>query len=158
MRPDTINIISGTLKKTYLLRNYFNKERAIGKENRPCIFVDLQKKHTVFPESLNNIESWLDNIRFMKIEGIILSGKYTGCSIDDEDFKRARVFVDRLKIAADPIDIPIIAGSGASVKNIVEYKKYCDAIIVGSSIKKNGNWESPIDELELKHFMDLYSS
>lgn len=158
LRPDTSNKISGTLKKAYLLRSFFNRELEKGNNNKPCIFVDFQKKHTIFPESLDDIEIWLDNILFMKIEGIILSGKSTGSPIDIEDFIRARNFADKLKVNADPIDIPIIAGSGASLKNINEYKKYCDAIIVGSSIKKNSNWEYVVDEQALKHFMDIYIS
>lgn len=157
-RPDTSNHISGTLKKTYLLRSFFNRELEKENSNRPRIFVDVQKKHTFFPESLDDIEIWLDNIRFMKIEGIILSGKYTGDSIDTEDFKKARIFIEKLKTCNEPIDIPIIAGSGASATNIKDYKKYCDAIIVGSSIKKNNNWENTIDEYALKHFVELYNS
>ena len=158
LRPDTSNKISGTLKKAYLLRSFFNRELEKGNNNKPCIFVDIQKKHTFFTESLDDIEIWLDNIRFMKIEGIILSGKNTGSPIDIEDFIRTRDFVDKLKVNDDPIDIPIIAGSGASLKNINEYKKYCDAIIVGSYIKKSGNWEDTVDEQALKHFIDIYIS
>jgi predicted TIM-barrel enzyme len=155
LRPDTNNSYSGTLKKDYLLRGFFCRE--LNKEKiKPYIFVDLKKKHTFFPAGLGNQRIWLDTLRFMKIEGIILSGECTGASIDENELRTAFEFVETLKKDIDPIGIPVIAGSGASSGNISFYKKYCDAIIVGSSVKKNNLWENPIDEFSLKAFVGAF--
>ena len=40
--------------------------------------------------------------------------------------------------------VPTIVGSGITTENIVNYP-LADAFIVGSSIKKDGVWNSPID-------------
>lgn len=144
---------NGALKKAYAMRGYFNRELGYPNEH-PRMYADLRKKHTVFPPEFQKLETWLDSLSFMKIEGIILTGQATGKPIAEADLVKARVFLDRwadeAEVASRREPIPLIAGSGANSDNIAMYRKYCNAIIVGSSVKQKGNWELELDEERVK--------
>jgi predicted TIM-barrel enzyme len=36
-------------------------------------------------------------------------------------------------------------GSGITIANIGQYARHCDGFIVGSSIKRNGDWRLEVD-------------
>jgi predicted TIM-barrel enzyme len=126
------------------------------------VFVDVQKKHTVFPEELDPLGLWLENILFQKLEGIVITGKATGQPVEESDLRQTREAIDKAKaetLAAVGIEWSpqLIVGSGASVANIPMCKRYADAVIVGSSLKKNGYWENPLEEDRVKRFMETWS-
>lgn len=157
-RPDCRCPTNGALKKAYVMRAYFNRELGYPNEY-PRMYVDLRKKHTVFPPELQELETWLEGLSFMKIEGIILTGRATGDPIVEADLKKARTFLDRRveeedRTAGGRENIPLIAASGARPDNIAMYGKYCNAIIVGSSVKQKGNWEVELDEERVKRLTD----
>lgn len=45
-------------------------------------------------------------------------------------------------------------GSGIDSENIQEYWDFADAFIVGSSLKKEGNWENEVDRNRVVKLMD----
>ena len=47
-------------------------------------------------------------------------------------------------------------GSGVSQANIDLCNRYADVVIVGSSLKRNGYWENPVDEERVKQFMEVW--
>ena len=63
----------------------------------PQIWSDVKKKHTVFFDELKNIDDWLHNINFMKLEGVIVTGAETGSDVDEDSLKRARKAVEGFK-------------------------------------------------------------
>jgi len=156
VRPDSRCPVTGALKKCYVMRSYFNRELSYPNEH-PRIYVDLRKKHTFFPPELQSLDKWLDSLSFMKVEGIILTGQATGRPIAEADLEQARVFLDQLteKSGARSCgkQIPLIAGSGAAPENARMYQKYCNAIIVGSSVKRDGDWELDLDEERVKRLV-----
>ncbi len=160
-RPEGKMHNRGNLAKFYYLRNFLNTYRGIEdpKERRyPQIWSDLQKKHTVFEEELRDLNIWLSNILFVKLEGVILSGESTGKNINEKDFILAREAIDKHKEATkeyfgEEIDIPLITGSGLEVDT---YKKYADFIITGTQLKENKYWENKVNEDRVKELVEKF--
>ena len=160
-RPEGQMQNKGNLAKFFFLRNYF--QAFLGVENPkdrryPQIWSDLQKKHTVFEQELQDLNLWLNNILFMKLEGIILTGEATGKNISEKDMILARQAIDNLKqltkdYFSEEVAIPLISGSGLDVEL---YKKNADYIITGTQLKKNKYWENPVEEEKVKELIHKF--
>lgn len=154
-RPEGKTENKGTLAKLFYLRNFF--QASFGVENPeerlyPKIWSDLQKKHTVFEAGLTDLSVWLNNLMFMKLEGIILTGQETGSDVAEKDLQKGREAVEKLKkqtkkYFGTSIQIPLITGSGM---NMNMYKKYADFIITGTQLKENKYWENKVSEENVK--------
>lgn len=160
IRPEGYNPNHGNLAQLYMLRNCMlaDLERD---DDGPQVFVDLQKKHTMFADELTDLDIWLENILFQKLEGIIITGSSTGSPVREKDLKQARTFLDtNAKKTRQSLGFrwcqPLIAGSGVSTDNIEMCRKYTTGVIVGSSLKQGGYWECPLDEERLKRFADKW--
>ena len=80
IRPEGLTENRGNLAKAYGMRNVFNL--SLNRENcYPRFYPDVLKKHTVFANELSRVETWLDNVLFEKLEGIILTGQATGSPV-----------------------------------------------------------------------------
>lgn len=159
-RPEGNSPNAGNLASLYLERELFANECHCDKV--PDVYVDLQKKHTIFPEGTKDLGVWLDNILFQKLEGIILTGGSTGKSVDERDLAQARAVIDSLeKQVRDELGfeykVPLIVGSGASLSNADMCRKFADAVIVGSGFKVNGFWENCVDADRVARFMENWS-
>lgn len=162
-RPEGRMHNKGNLAKFFFLRNYFNASLGIEdpRERRyPQIWSDLQKKHTVFEEELQDLNIWLNNILFVKLEGIILTGEATGKNISEKDLILAKNALENLKemtgnYFGEEIHIPLISGSGLDVDL---YKKYVDFIITGTQLKENKYWENKVNEERVKELVGKFSS
>lgn len=118
----------------------------IGAENVK-IFADVHIKHghSLLVRPIE--ESAEDAVERGLADSIIVTGKKTGGKTDPEDVKRVRKFLP---------EIPLIVGSGVSAENIHEYfPEYADAIIVGTSLKKDGKTEEEIDPQRVKSFINV---
>jgi predicted TIM-barrel enzyme len=154
-RPEGRTVNNANLAKFYYLRNYLQAYLGVEDQNDrryPQIWSDLQKKHTVFEQELSDLNVWLKNILFMKLEGVILTGSETGKDIAEEHLVMARQAIDNLKeqtktYFGEPIEVPLITGSGL---NMDLYKKYADFIITGTQLKKNKYWENEVEEENVK--------
>jgi predicted TIM-barrel enzyme len=157
-RPEGLTENQGNLAKAYYMRNFFNL--SLGRENiYPNIYPDLLKKHTIFNEELNDLNIWLENITFQKLEGVVLTGKKTGSTVKESELIMTRQILNEVnknyQKASGTKKIPLISGSGANPGNIHIYKKYMDYIIIGSYHKRDGYWENGIDEDRLSFFRGL---
>jgi predicted TIM-barrel enzyme len=151
-RPEGKTINRGNLAKYYYLRNLLGA--LAGKEKnserrRPALWADFQKKHTVFEAGIQDLEIWLDNIEFQKLEGVILTGLATGSDIGSGELQQAREALDKASVSGG--HIPLITGSGLDVPT---YKKYADYIITGTRLKRGGYWENPVDEEQVKQVVN----
>jgi len=161
-RPEGQTTNNANLAKFYYLRNYMHVCLGVedAKERRfPQLWSDLQKKHTVFIDELSNLNIWLKNILFMKLEGIILTGSETGKNIDEKDLIMAREELDNLKkqtkeYFGDSVEVPLVTGSGLDMDL---YKQYADFIITGTQLKKNKYWENEVDEKNVKALVEKFS-
>ena len=156
-RPEGRNQNAGNLAKLYAQRDV--QSATSGGQRPPRVYVDLQKKHTVFSPELRSIDVWLENIIFQKLEGIVITGTGTGVPVAERDLARARNAVDDcLSKPYFPreMGLPLIAGSGVDVSNCDMYKEYVDAVITGSTLKKNGYWECEVDSDRVARFMEAW--
>ncbi|MCK5490478.1 MAG: hypothetical protein KAI67_01410 [Candidatus Pacebacteria bacterium] len=161
-RPEGQTTNNANLAKFYYLRNYIHACLGVedAKDRRfPQIWSDLQKKHTVFNQELVDINIWLKNILFMKLEGIILTGSETGKNIDKKDLIIAREELDNLKkqtqeYFGEPVEVPLVTGSGLDM-NL--YRQYADFIITGTQLKKNKYWENEVDEKNVQALIEKFS-
>lgn len=161
-RPEGRTENKGTLAKLFYLRNFF--QTFLGVENPeerlyPRVWSDLQKKHTVFEQELSNLDVWLKNIMFMKLEGIILTGAETGVDVPEKSLQMGREAIEKLKEKTEKyfgtsIEIPLITGSGL---NVEMYKKYADFTITGTQLKKNKYWENEVSEENVKSLVKNFS-
>jgi len=124
----------------------------------PQIFVDLRKKHTVFPPGLERLEIWKENLLFQKVEGAILTGAATGMPVDREELQGLRLAIDTFAAESSPFPwkTKLLIGSGVSLDNLALCRHYADGLIVGSFLKKKGYWENVLEKERLGRFMERW--
>lgn len=109
------------------------------------IFTDIKKKHSShFVTSDISIAETAKAAEFFLSDGVIVTGVATG----------EKASVDEVKMVKNTVKIPVIIGSGIDSENIGDYWDFADAFIVGSSLKKEGNWENEIDRNQVVKLMD----
>ena len=160
LRPEGYTSNYGNLAKLYMTRARMMADLEIDGEG-PLVYVDLQKKHTIFDNRLESLDTWLDNILFQKLEGVIITGHSTGCPVAEQDLIQTRKAIQKItdktqKLFGTSYAPPLIIGSGVSINNIDICKRYADSVIVGSSLKRGGYWECELDEERLKKFAELW--
>jgi len=160
LRPEGSTPNYGNLAALYAMRNRWQAIQSEAKQG-PQIFVDLQKKHTIFDNSLESLDRWLDNILFQKLEGIIITGHSTGCPVAEQDLFQTKRAIQKIadktqNLFGTTYAPPLIIGSGVSIDNINICKKYADSVIVGSSLKRGRYWDCELDEERLKKFAELW--
>lgn len=155
IRPEGRTPNHGNLAKLYYQRT--RTAAQVGHSHAtPKVFVDLQKKHTVFPSELEPLDIWLDQLIFEKLEGIIITGGGTGLPVHEEHLAKAREAITRVKsrpYVPHNLDIPLLIGSGVTLDNLAMCARYADGFIIGSALKENGYWECPLDETRVHAFM-----
>jgi len=118
--------------------------KQIGAE-KILIFTDIKKKHS--SHAITQDVSLLETAKaaaFFKSDGLVITGNATGEEADIMD----------VATLTQELDVPVLVGSGISVSNVEAFAPHCDAMIVGSYFKQEGNWENPPDLLRIKTFMN----
>ncbi|GMT31847.1 hypothetical protein PFISCL1PPCAC_23144, partial [Pristionchus fissidentatus] len=99
-----------------------------------AVFTDVKKKHCA--HSVTSDVSLGETARaaqFFYADGVILTGVATGAKANSTE----------LKELIDATSLPVLIGSGIDVWNVKEYKA-AQGFIVGSSLKKNGDWRGEL--------------
>jgi membrane complex biogenesis BtpA family protein len=110
-----------------------------------AILADIQKKHSSHALTADlTIGDHARGADFMGADGIIVTGNHTGHAVDFADLREAR----------GATDLPLLVGSGVSPENIKDIFKIADAAIVGSTLKKHGNWSNAIDKNRCQKLID----
>ena len=110
--------------------------REIGAENVQ-ILTDIKKKHSSHAITADlDIGEVAKAAAYFLSDGLILTGRHTGEEANVADFEAAR---------SQAPELPLIAGSGITAENCNTYLGLADALIVGSSLKSEGNWQFPVD-------------
>lgn len=108
------------------------------------VFTDIKKKHSSHAISNDiSIAETANAAEFFLSDGVIVTGNSTG----------EKASVEEVKSVKNSVNIPVIIGSGIDTNNIHEFWETADAFIVGSSVKKMGNWENEVDRERVKLLM-----
>jgi uncharacterized protein len=108
------------------------------------IFTDIQKKHASHALTADlTLGDLAHLLPLHRSDGAIVTGKVTGSAPDPED----------LRVVKEHCSLPLLIGSGLGSDNIDEYFDLADGFIVGSSLKRSGDWNEPVDPEQVKSFM-----
>lgn len=106
------------------------------------IYADIKKKHASHAITGDlSLQETSRAAEFFSADGLIVTGVATGEPTDPEDVRAVRT----------SSKLPLLVGSGVTSKNLPElFAAGADALIVGSSIKRGGNWSNPVDPTRAK--------
>lgn len=100
------------------------------------ILTDIKKKHSAHAVTADvDLVATAQAAEFFRSDGLIVTGSATGKAAD----------LSELRALQGATRLPVIIGSGIDATNVGTYAPFCDAMIVGSSIKVDGRWELPVD-------------
>ncbi len=122
------------------------KRKELGAEHIH-IFADVDKKHSVtFPGI--DLATHIEWTEFYGADALIVTGRMTGNAPAVEKVREAKRLASR----------PVLVGSGSDDENIPALFQYADGVIVGSSLKKDGIMQNPVDVDRVRRFMDAVRS
>lgn len=109
--------------------------RAIGAEHI-AVYCDIKKKHASHAITGDvTLAEAAEACEFFGADGVIVTGRATGRAADVRDVSAAR----------EATKLPVLVGSGVSPDSVASMFEHADALIVGSSIKKDGHWAGEVD-------------
>jgi len=77
-------------------------------------------------------------------DAVLVSGQITGESPNQDDLKQVKEILP---------EIPVLANTGVKIDNVEKTLSIADGVIIGSSLKINGNTWNSVDPLRAKDFM-----
>ena len=83
---------------------------------------------------------------FLGFDAILISGPAAGASIEMADLTAARKAVP---------DLPLLANTGVNQENVEEILAHCDGVIVGTSLKVDGNTWNPVDPGRARQMVEM---
>ncbi len=113
------------------------------------VFADVHVKHGA--HAIVADRSYAEMARdaeFFDADGIIVTGQRTGDSADPEE----------LKTFAQSTGLPVLVGSGVTRDNVASIFAHADAVIVASSLKKDGLWWNEVDPERVRDLMAVVKS
>jgi uncharacterized protein len=112
--------------------------RAIGADG-VRVFADIKKKHAAHALTADvDLLETAHAAELFLVDGVIVTGVATG---------RAAV-AGEVRAVAEAVGVPTLVGSGITADNVGEYAA-ADGYIVGSWLKKGGDWTQPLDPSRL---------
>ncbi len=109
------------------------------------VLTDIKKKHSAHAMTVDvDIVETAKAAAFFRSDGVIITGVSTGQKADLMEIKSVK----------EQVDTPVLVGSGVSLKNVKQYWRAADGLIVGSDFKKFGHWANTVEEDRVKALMD----
>lgn len=100
-----------------------------------AVWADIKKKHSAHAVTADlSLSDVAHGSAFSGADVLIVTGPATGrpASIDDV-------------IAARSAGLPVAVGSGIDATNATAFAEHAQALIVGSWLKRDGDWRAPVD-------------
>jgi hypothetical protein len=110
------------------------------------VWADVLVKHATPPPGLDARQATLDTLERGLADAVIVSGAGTG---EEANVDEARVIRE-----SAPPGTRVVAGSGVTAENIDRLLGAVDTLIVGSSIKVDGDANKRPDPLRAKAFVE----
>lgn len=117
--------------------------KQIGAED-VLVWTDIKKKHSAHTASADvSIADTAKAAEFFLSDGVIVTGNATGESASLTEVASVRAATK----------LPVLVGSGVTAENITAFAEKADALIVGSSVKYEGDWRNPPDSERVARLM-----
>ena len=110
------------------------------------VWADVMVKHSTPPPGLEIGRAAADTVLRGLADAVIVSGPGTGAS---PDLDNARVVRE-----AVPENTRVVCGSGADPSNIASLSEVFDSLIVGSSLKHDGDPQKRVDETQARRLVE----
>ena len=108
------------------------------------VFADSHVKHGSHSiTSDRSIGELTRDLDFFDVDAVIATGHRTGDSATMEEIEEV----------ADATSLPVLVGSGVDADNIAQILTRASAVIVASSLKKDGVWWNPVDPEKVRRFV-----
>ncbi|CAJ0926226.1 unnamed protein product, partial [Mesorhabditis belari] len=121
--------------------------KMIGADN-VAIFTDIKKKHSAHAITSDiTVGGMAQAAEFFLADGVIVTGEATGSAAEPRDVTEVK----------EKSRLPVLVGSGITKENVNLYKN-CDALIVGSYFKENGQWKNKLDANRVNQFMNFVNT
>ncbi len=106
------------------------------------IFADIHPKHTqlILPKTIADSAHGAEKAM---ADAIIVTGKETG----------SQTPISAIKEAREVVSLPIFAGSGVTLENVLDTLEVADGIIIGSYFKYDNNVFNPVEKNRVVEFM-----
>lgn len=111
-----------------------------------AILADVQGKHTHVIPSKGLESSARDAIERGLADAIILTGERTGQLASADLVTRIKQLFPR---------VPIFLGSGVTPENLKETLPYCDGVIIGTYLKRDGIVSNPVDPSRVRKVVEV---
>ncbi len=99
------------------------------------VFADVKKKHSAHAVTADvDLAETARAAEFFLADGVIVTGAATGRAAQPGE----------VEAVAEAVGVPTLVGSGIDADNLHRFAA-ADALIVGSSVKVDGLWSSPLD-------------
>jgi hypothetical protein len=120
--------------------------RALGAEG-VRVFADVKKKHSAHALTADvSLVETAQAAEFFLADGVIVTGAATGRETDP----------DEVTAVSDAVGIPTLVGSGITAGNLARFAR-ADGIIVGSFLKRDGLWSSPMDTARVAAMAEAFA-
>ncbi len=147
-----VNVLSGAMVTDQGIiesdaRNVLLYRKQMMQEKNIKIFADVMVKHA-YPlgEGTDIALSAKDTMLRAGADAIIVSGTGTGQAPDMNDLQKVRNALP---------DAPILIGSGSNQDNAKDLLAIADGIIVGTTLKRRGQLEQPVDVDRVRDFVNV---
>ncbi|HEY2954555.1 MAG TPA: BtpA/SgcQ family protein [Candidatus Eisenbacteria bacterium] len=108
--------------------------REIGAEG-VAIYADIKKKHASHAITADlDLAETARGAEFFLADGVVVTGPATGREADPAE----------VAAVARAVEVPVLVGSGVTPANLAQFAA-ADGFIVGSALKRDGLWSSPLD-------------
>ena len=108
------------------------------------VFADSHVKHGSHSiTSDRSIGELTRDLDFFDVDAVIATGHRTGDSATMEEIEEV----------ANATSLPVLVGSGVNANNIAQILTRASAVIVASSLKKDGVWWNPVDPEKVRSFV-----
>lgn len=110
-----------------------------------AILADIRKKHSSHAISADlDISEHAAGAAFCGADGVVVTGVATGSPTSPDDLAAAR--------RGGPL--PVVVGSGADDASVRTLLEHADAVIVGSAVKRDGDWRREVDPARAARFVE----
>ena len=121
--------------------------RLIGAD-RVLVLADIKKKHSAHAITADvSIVETAKAAEMFLADGLIVSGPATGVAASPAE----------VRAVADGVRLPVLVGSGLSADNLSQFA-HATGFIVGSSVKRDGHWDQPLDRANVRAIVRAWSA